>query len=93
MASRVVAEHRNFVKPMRMADTDDMLPDFILRDTHPETEIEVYGMNGVEAYEARKRQKQELRAARQIPAVEWDVDRQPLAAVALPPPQERKATA
>ncbi|TCG02013.1 hypothetical protein BZM27_54280, partial [Paraburkholderia steynii] len=35
---------------------------FILRDTDPETHIEVYGMNGVASYEARKREKQALRA-------------------------------
>lgn len=86
MANRLVAGQRDFIKPIRMSDTDDMLPDFVLRDTRPETHIEVYGMNGVDTYEARKKQKQELRAARRIPAVEWNVDRESLETVSLPPP-------
>jgi hypothetical protein len=86
MANRLVAARRDFVKPIRMSETDDMLPDFILRDTHPQTHIEVYGMNGVDTYEARKKQKQDLRAARHRPAVEWNVDRESLETVPLPPP-------
>nr|WP_090838022.1 DUF1173 family protein [Paraburkholderia hospita] len=89
MANRLIAEQRDFAKPIRMSDTDDMLPDFILRDTRPETHIEVYGINGVDTYEARKRQKQALRAARRIPAVEWNVDRESLETVSLPPPTGR----
>jgi hypothetical protein len=86
VANRLVAEHRSFIKPVRMADGDDMLPDFELTDTSPRTHIEVYGMNGVPAYEARKAEKQQLRRQRQIPAVEWDVDKQRLADVVLPSP-------
>jgi len=85
MANRLVAEHRSFVKPVRMSPADDMLPDFILRDTDQETHIEVYGMNGVASYEARKREKQALRAARRIPAVEWNIEREALENVVLPP--------
>ena len=85
MANRLVAARRNFVKPVRMCEADDMLPDFILRDTDPETHIEVYGMNGVASYEARKREKQAMRAARRIPAVEWNVDREALENAVLPP--------
>ncbi|EEF23632.1 conserved hypothetical protein, partial [Ricinus communis] len=84
MANRLVAERRNFMKPVRMADGDNILPDFVLRDTTIETHIEVYGMNGVESYEARKEQKRTLRSARQIPVVEWDVDRAALDSVRLP---------
>lgn len=41
MANRLVAERRDFIKPVRMLDGDDMLPDFVLRDTATETHIEV----------------------------------------------------
>ncbi|BCF95181.1 DUF1173 family protein [Paraburkholderia largidicola] len=84
MANRLVAARRNFVKPMRLSEADDMLPDFILRDTGTATHIEVYGMNGVASYEARKREKQALRVARRIPAVEWNVDREALEHVLIP---------
>jgi hypothetical protein len=85
MTNRLVAERRSFVKPVRMSPADDMLPDFILRDTAPETHIEVYGMTGVASYEVRKTEKQALRAARRIPAVEWDIEREALEKVVLPP--------
>ncbi|NUX57954.1 DUF1173 domain-containing protein [Paraburkholderia sp. JPY418] len=32
MANRLVAERRDFIKPVRMFPQDDMLPDFVLRD-------------------------------------------------------------
>ncbi|MFC0403164.1 DUF1173 family protein [Paraburkholderia rhizosphaerae] len=91
MANRLVSEYRSFEKQMRLADGDDMLPDFVLRDTEPRTHIEVYGMNGVASYEERKAEKRELRRQRGIPAVEWDVDRTELSAVTLPEPVHRRA--
>jgi hypothetical protein len=75
MANRLVAEGRAFDKPIRLNEGTDMLPDFVLTDTAEPTHIEVYGMNGVAEYEARKREKQRLRMARGIHAVEWDIDR------------------
>jgi Protein of unknown function (DUF1173) len=84
MANRLVAEHRDFLKPMRMSPDDDMLPDFVLRDTNAPTHIEVYGMNGLASYEARKERKRQLRLVRNIPAVEWNVDCEALAAVRFP---------
>ncbi len=86
MANRLVTERRDFVKPIRLSADDDMLPDFVLRDTSTQTHIEVYGRNGPESYEARKEKKRALRLARGIPAVEWDVDRDPLSRVRIPPP-------
>ncbi|WP_321817853.1 MULTISPECIES: DUF1173 family protein [unclassified Paraburkholderia] len=85
MANRLVAERRVFEKPIRMTDGDDMLPDFVLLDTRPPTHIEVYGMNGLATYERRKQEKQRLRAERGIPAVEWNIDRETLNTVLLPP--------
>ncbi|MBN3776585.1 DUF1173 domain-containing protein [Burkholderia sp. Ac-20345] len=85
MANRLIAEERSFDKPIRLEDGAEMLPDFILTDTPTPTHIEVYGMNGLTEYEARKREKQRLRVARGIHAVEWDIDKTDLANVRLPP--------
>ncbi|MGQ7932181.1 DUF1173 family protein [Paraburkholderia sp. D1E] len=85
LANRLVAEHRAFEKPMRTAKGDDMLPDFELTDTPQRYHVEVCGMNGMPAYEARKEAKRELRHQRGIPALEWDVDRTPVSRVVLPP--------
>jgi hypothetical protein len=85
MTNLLVAEHRSFLKPLRMAAGDGMLPDFVLRDTSVPTHIEVYGMNGLASYETHKEQKRAMRLARSIPAVEWNVDREALDTVRLPP--------
>lgn len=85
MANRLVAEGRSFEKPIRLEAEAEMLPDFVLRDTAAPTHIEVYGMNGMAKYEARKREKQHLRAARGIRAVEWNINTTRLATVQLPP--------
>jgi hypothetical protein len=47
VANRLVTERRDFPKPVRMSDGDDMLPDFVLRDTELDTHIKVYGMPGL----------------------------------------------
>ncbi|WP_410199315.1 DUF1173 family protein [Burkholderia cenocepacia] len=91
MANRLVAEGRAFDKPIRLNEGTDMLPDFVLTDTAEPTHIEVYGMNGLTEYEARKREKQRLRTARGIQAVEWDIDRFQLADVRFPPIARRRA--
>ncbi|WP_176060302.1 DUF1173 family protein [Paraburkholderia sp. BCC1876] len=85
LANRLVTEHRAFEKPMRMKKGEEMLPDFELTDTAPRYHVEVYGMNGMPAYEARKQAKRELRLQRGIPAIEWDVDQTPLMQLTLPP--------
>lgn len=84
MANRLVREGRTFEKPMRLAAGDDMLPDFVLTDTPMPVHIEVYGMNGMPAYEQRKSEKRALRRERGIRAVEWDVGSIPVDRVALP---------
>ncbi|NIE81888.1 MULTISPECIES: DUF1173 family protein [unclassified Burkholderia] len=85
MANRLVAEGRSFDKPIRLEAEAEMLPDFVLTDTAAPTHIEVYGMNGMAEYESRKREKQRLRVARCIRAVEWNIDTTALATVQLPP--------
>jgi hypothetical protein len=89
MANRLVAERRVFEKPIRMTEGDEMLPDFVLLDTRPATHVEVYGMNGLASYERRKAQKQALRHAQGIPAIEWNVDRESLSQISLPLPNRR----
>ena len=84
MANRLVAEGRSFDKPIRLEAGAQMLPDFILTDTAAPTHVEVYGMNGMAEYEARKAEKQRLRLAHGIQAVEWNIDATDLAAVRLP---------
>ncbi|WP_175958040.1 DUF1173 family protein [Burkholderia sp. BCC0405] len=85
MANRLVGKGRSFDKPIRLEAGAEMLPDFVLTDTAAPTHVEVYGMNGMAEYEARKREKQRLRLARGIQAVEWNIDLTDLAAVRLPP--------
>lgn len=92
MANRLVADGRSFDKPIRLDEGADMLPDFVLTDTAEPTHIEVYGMNGMAEYEARKRDKQRLRMARGIRAVEWDIARFPLSSVRYPPVARSSAT-
>jgi len=89
MANRLVAERRIFEKPLRMTEGDVMLPDFVLLDTVPGMHVEVYGMNGLASYERRKLEKQALREANRIPAVEWNTDSEQLADVRLPAPSRR----
>ena len=89
MANQLVAERRIFEKPLRMAEGDEMLPDFVLLDTVPATHIEVYGMNGLASYERRKLEKQALREASGTPVVEWNTDREQLTHVRLPAPNRR----
>ncbi|AKM45350.1 hypothetical protein NL30_36545 [Burkholderia contaminans] len=85
MANRLVANRRSFDKPIRLPEGAEMLPDFVLTDTSEPTHIEVYGMNGMAKYEARKREKQRLRAERGIQAIEWDIDATALADIRFPP--------
>ncbi|MCP3712283.1 DUF1173 family protein [Paraburkholderia sp. CNPSo 3274] len=89
MANRLVGLRRVFEKPIRMAEGDQMLPDFVLLDNEPATHIEVYGMNGLASYEERKAKKRAMRLARGIPTVEWDVDRQTVRQARLPSPVQR----
>jgi len=85
MANRLTREERRFEKPLS-ANADDIMPDFVLRDTAELVEIEVYGLNGQADYEKRKREKQVIRARRGVSCVEWNTDREPLSAVQFPPP-------
>jgi hypothetical protein len=85
MANRLTRESRAFEKPLTV-DADNVLPDFVLTDTRQPVEIEVYGLNGQEEYERRKREKQAIRAKKGVQCVEWNADREPLDAVCFPSP-------
>ncbi|MBB6106461.1 hypothetical protein F4827_006336 [Paraburkholderia bannensis] len=86
MANRLVAEQRFFEKPIRMHPVDDAFPDFVLLDTRPETHIEAYGGNDPVSDARRRKNRQRLRAGRDVTAIEWNIDSQSPDDVALPPP-------
>jgi hypothetical protein len=92
MANRLTREQREFIKPLRMGGDEEVLPDFVLTDTSQPVHVEVYGMNGLPAYEARKLEKAAARRRNGIQAVEWNVDREALATVRLPSPVHVTAT-
>jgi hypothetical protein len=87
MANGRTREQRQFIKPLRMGGDEEVLPD-TLQPVH----VEVYGMNGLPAYEARKLEKAAARRRNDIQAVEWNVDREALATVRLPSPVHFTAT-
>jgi hypothetical protein len=70
MANRLTREQREFIKPLRMGGDEE-----VLTDTSQPVHVEVYGMNGLPAYEARKLEKAAARRRNGIQAVEWNVDR------------------
>lgn len=72
MADALTAARRLFVKPLRYDSADAVLPDFVLLDTVPPTYVEVYGVRGREAYDARKKIKQRHYRDAGVPVVEWD---------------------
>jgi Protein of unknown function (DUF1173) len=82
MANRLTRDRR-FEKPLA-PNSDQILADFVLTDTPQLVEIEVYGLNGQDEYEKRKREKQAIRARRGVQCVEWNADREPLDAVHFP---------
>ena len=92
MANRLTREQREFIKPLRMGGDEEVLPDFVLTDTSQPVHVEVYGMNGLPAYEARKLEKAAARRRNGIQAVEWNVDREPLDQITLPSPARVTAT-
>jgi hypothetical protein len=87
MANRLTREQREFIKPLRMGGDEE-----VLTDTSQPVHVEVYGMNGLPAYEARKLEKAAARRRNGIQAVEWNVDREPLDQITLPSPARVTAT-
>lgn len=85
MADHLVDQHRAFCKPLRHIGRAAVHPDFVLTDVAPETVIEVLGMTGNPAYDARTAQKREHYRVHGIPVIEWEVGAQPLSSVRLPP--------
>jgi len=71
MESKLASEDRAFEKPLRFdADEAEVLPDFILLDTDPETVIEVFGMNTPE-YATRRDAKLAYYQANQSKVALW----------------------
>jgi hypothetical protein len=84
MANRLTREDRCFEKPLS-ANADDILPDFVLTDTAELVDVEVYGLNGQDEYETRKREKQAIRARKGVQCIEWNTGLEPLESVQFPP--------
>ncbi|MCD2191225.1 DUF1173 family protein [Actinomycetospora soli] len=86
LAQQLVAAGREFIKPLRRADGDLTLPDFVLTDTDPATVVEVWGLTGRTDYDERRAAKLEHYAAEQTPVLEWDVSTGPPPDVHRPTP-------
>ncbi|WP_431929916.1 DUF1173 family protein [Nonomuraea jabiensis] len=73
MTDHLVAAGRAFLKPLRYEAGAAVFPDFILIDVVPRVCVEVYGVQGLQTYEDRKRDKRAYYAAAGIPVLEWEV--------------------
>lgn len=71
MAEYLMTHEREFVKPIRMEPGEATLPDFVVTDTTPHTLIEVWGMTGNAAYDARKSVKVAHYRKQRMRLVEW----------------------
>ncbi|MCE0767389.1 DUF1173 domain-containing protein [Pseudonocardia kujensis] len=73
MADHSIAAGRPVLKPLRYDSHNDIFPDFVLLDTDPPTFVELWGVPGRTAYEARRKAKHEHVAATQNPSLEWEI--------------------
>ncbi|MGP4104010.1 DUF1173 family protein [Nonomuraea sp. KM90] len=73
MADHLIRAGRAFIKPLRYEAGDAVFPDFILMDVEPWVCVEVFGVQGMQAYEQRKRAKRAYYADTGTPVLEWDV--------------------
>ena len=73
MANALADAGRAYVKPVRYDGSDLVFPDFVLTDTCPHSYVEVYGIQGREAYDERKRVKQAHYQNQGSSLIEWDV--------------------
>lgn len=96
VAEALVAANRNFAKPVHIESGDDtiggkVLPDFILYDTASRRcYMEVFGIEGREEYDRRKREKREFYRDQGVATWEWDLT-QTRDMPELPPRIERSA--
>lgn len=77
MAHALTAARRRLLKPLRYDHRDAVFPDFVLLDDTPPTYVEVWGVQGRQSYETRKRDKQDYYRQTGRALLEWDV-RHPL---------------
>ncbi|WP_416969403.1 DUF1173 family protein [Streptomyces sp. 4F14] len=73
MANALTEAGRAYVKPVRYDGSDLVFPDFVLTDTRPHSYVEVYGIQGRESYDLRKRVKQAHYQSRDAGLIEWEV--------------------
>ncbi|HJO95668.1 MAG TPA: hypothetical protein QF753_19895 [Victivallales bacterium] len=67
----LVESKRDFIKDISYIDTKNFTPDYILRDTCPETYVEIWGMN-TDDYLTRKQEKLNLYNEIENPLLEWE---------------------
>ena len=96
VADALVMANRDFSKPVKIETGTDsldgkVLADFILYDTASRRcYMEVYGVEGREEYDVRKREKQHIYRQNGVEIWEWDLTRT-REMPALPPRIERTA--
>lgn len=79
VADALVAADRDFTKPIRLEISDDtlsgkVLPDFILYDTSARRcYMEVFGVQGREDYDARKKEKRQFYEQKGVMLWDWDL--------------------
>ena len=65
---------RHFSKPLLYDSSDEVFPDFVLYDTaRSKTIMEIYGMVGNQAYDNRKKEKQEVYRKAEADLWVWDL--------------------
>lgn len=85
MADHLISHGRAFEKPVRHVDRKAVHPDFVLNDCASPVVIEVLGMSGNAAYDARQAEKRAYYRREGIACIEWTPSVQPLASLVLPP--------
>lgn len=79
VADALVAAGRDFTKPIRLEISDDtlagkVLPDFILYDTSARRcYMEIFGVQGREDYDARKKEKRRFYEQKGVMLWDWDL--------------------
>ena len=74
VADLLIAQERQFEKPLRYDNDELTLPDFVLLDCSesPRVPVEIYGMTGNAKYDARKREKRAIYRESGSTCWEWE---------------------
>lgn len=74
VADKLIAERREFSKPMKLEDELRYLPDFLLHDCQVPWVMEVFGMTNDDKYQAHKLEKLQYYRDHGIPCWQWEPD-------------------